>query len=160
LAATTTPKASVTALPEDRVSAMTKAPIRATSTSRLSYLVAVAGYFYDGHRAANDCLAAIELLTAPLPKSGATGLSKLLENARKPTWRIWAENSPFDLKDVLKARGYRWNPDGTPFPKAWFIDVSDEDRVAELNFLQKEIYQREIQLLSRKIDAFNRFSDR
>ncbi len=128
--------------------------------TRLSYLVASAGYFYDKHRAANDCLAAIELLASPLPDSGALGLAKLLQNARMPTWRIWAENSPFDLKDVLKARGYRWNPDGTPFPKAWFIDVSDDDRQAELNFLQKEIYQRDIQLLTRRIDAFNRFSDR
>jgi DNA polymerase-3 subunit epsilon len=128
--------------------------------TRLSYLVAGAGYFYDKHRAVNDCLAAIELLAAPLPVSEGTGLCALLANARKPTWRIWAENSPFDLKDVLKARGYRWNPDGTPFPKAWFIDVADDQRVAELSFLQKEIYQREIQLLTRKIDAFNRFSDR
>lgn len=73
---------------------------------------------------------------------------------------IWAENSPFDLKDVLKARGYCWNPDGTPFPKAWFIDVFEDGLEAEVSFLQKEIYQREIQLLTRKIDAFNRFSDR
>ena len=29
---------------------------------RLSYLVAGVGYFYDKHRAVNDCLAAIELL--------------------------------------------------------------------------------------------------
>jgi DNA polymerase-3 subunit epsilon len=128
--------------------------------TRLSYLVAGAGYFYEKHRAENDCLAAIELLASPLPVSTTTGLARLLENARKPTWRIWAENSPFDLKDVLKARGYRWNPDGTPFPKAWYIDVSDEAREAELGFLQKEIYQREIQLLVRKIDPFNRFSDR
>jgi len=128
--------------------------------TRLSYLVAGAGFFYDKHRAVNDCMAAIELLATPLPVTGSPGLSKLLENARKPTWRIWAENSPFDLKDVLKARGYRWNPDGTPFPKAWFIDVQDDQREAELSFLQKEIYQREIQLLTRKIDAFNRFSDR
>lgn len=105
-------------------------------------------------------LAAIGLLALPLPVTGCIGLNKLLENACKPTWRIWAENSPFDLKDVLKPRGYRWNPDGTPFPKAWFIDVSDDDREAELNFLLKEIYQREIQLFTRKIDAFNRFSER
>lgn len=128
--------------------------------TRLSYLVAGAGYFYDKHRAVNDCLAAIELLAAPLPVSAVTGLTRLLENARKPTWRIWAENSPFDLKDVLKARGYKWNPDGTPFPKAWYIDVPGDDHEAELSFLQKEIYQREVQLLTRKIDAFNRFSDR
>ena len=128
--------------------------------TRLSYLVAGAGYFYDKHRAVNDCLAAIELLAAPLPVSEGTGLSALLANARKPTWRIWAENSPFDLKDVLKARGYRWNPDGTPFPKAWYVDVDDDQREAELSFLQKEIYQREIQPLTRKVDPFNRFSDR
>ena len=128
--------------------------------TRLSYLVAGAGFFYDKHRAVNDCLAAIELLAAPLPIDPGTGLNMLLANARKPTWRIWAENSPFDLKDVLKARGYRWNPDGTPFPKAWFIDVADDQREAELLFLQKEIYQREIQPLTRKIDPFNRFSDR
>lgn len=128
--------------------------------TRLSYLVAGAGYFYDKHRALNDCLAAIELLASPLPISANTGLSQLLENARKPTWRIWAENSPFDLKDVLKARGYRWNPDGTPYPKAWYIDIPDDQREAELAYLQRDIYQREIQLLTRKIDAFNRFSDR
>jgi DNA polymerase-3 subunit epsilon len=128
--------------------------------TRLSYLVAGAGYFYDKHRAVNDCLAAIELLAAPLPVSNVPGLARLLENARKPTWRIWAENAPFDLRNVLKARGYRWNPDGTPFPKAWFIDVSDDEREAELTFLQREIYQREIQPFMRKLDAFNRFSDR
>ena len=128
--------------------------------TRLSYLVAGAGFFYEKHRAVNDCLAAIELLAAPLPVSTCTGLSMLLAGARKPTWRIWAENSPFDLKDALKARGYRWNPDGTPFPKAWFIDVPDDQRDAELSFLQSEIYQRDVQLLTRKIDAFNRFSDR
>lgn len=128
--------------------------------TRLSYLVAGAGYFYDKHRALNDCLAAVELLAAPLPLSGSTALSNLLETARRPTWRIWAENSPFDLKDVLKARGYRWNPDGTPNPKAWYIDVPDEQRELELAFLQREIYQREVQLLTCKIDAFNRFSDR
>lgn len=96
--------------------------------TRLSYLVAGAGFFYDSHRAVNDCLAAIELLAAPLPRSTVSGLSQLLENARKPSWRIWAENAPFDLKDALKARGYRWNPDGTPFPKAWYTDVPDENR--------------------------------
>lgn len=128
--------------------------------TRLSYLVAGAGYFYDKHRAVNDCHAAIALLANPLPVSGVSSLSRLLETARKPTWRIWAENSPFDLKDILKARGYKWNPDGTPYPKAWYIDIADADRDSELEYLRKEIYQREIQPLMHRIDAFNRFSDR
>jgi len=128
--------------------------------TRLSYLVAGAGYFYDNHRAANDCLAAIELLASPLPISGEIAMKRLLESARKPSWRIWAENSPFDLKDVLKARGYRWNGEGTPYPKAWYIDVNDDAREAEKSFLSKDIYQRDIELLEHKIDAYNRFSER
>jgi DNA polymerase-3 subunit epsilon len=128
--------------------------------TRLSYLVASAGYFYDKHRAANDCFAAIELLANPLPISGGLAMTQLLETARRPTWRIWAENSPFDLKDVLKARGYRWNGEGTPFPKSWYIDVDDQNKESELSYLRAEIYQRDIDLLVRRLDAYNRFSDR
>jgi DNA polymerase-3 subunit epsilon len=128
--------------------------------TRLSYLVAGAGYFYDTHRAANDCLAAIELLASPLPASGVIAMKQLLESARKPSWRIWAENSPFELKDVLKARGYCWNGDGATYPKAWYIDVDGAQRDGEKSFLKKDIYKREIELLEHKIDAYNRFTDR
>jgi len=128
--------------------------------TKLAYLAAGAGFFYERHRATNDCLAAIELLSLPLPRSGGPALRKLLEKARAPTWRIWAENSPFDLKDVLKARGYRWNADGGGAPRAWFIDVDEAGRDAELEFLKSEIYRGEIDLLTRKIDAYDRFSDR
>ena len=79
--------------------------------TKLGYLAQAAGFFYDRHRAMHDCLATIELLAMRLPRSGVTGLCRLLNGARAVTWRIWAENSPFDLKDVLKARGYRWNGD-------------------------------------------------
>lgn len=75
--------------------------------TKLSYLAAAQGFFYDRHRAAHDCLAGVELLARTLPMSGVSGLCRLLENARRPSWRIWAENSPFDLKHLLRARGYR-----------------------------------------------------
>lgn len=127
---------------------------------KLSYLASGAGFFYERHRATHDCLAAIELLAMPLPRSGASGLVQLLERARTPSWRIWAENSPFDLKDILKARGYRWNGDDNGLPRAWYIDVGDSQKDAELTFLQSEIYQRDVELLVRRIDAYDRFSDR
>jgi DNA polymerase-3 subunit epsilon len=73
---------------------------------------------------------------------------------------VWAENSPFYLKDVLKARGYRWNGDGGGPPRAWYIDVPDHAREAEVAFLKVEIYRGEIDLLIRRIDAYDRFSDR
>ncbi|WP_340316136.1 hypothetical protein [Rhizorhabdus argentea] len=67
---------------------------------KLAYLAASAGFFCSRHRAAHDCRAAIELLAAPLPTSGVPAMRRLLEKARRPSWRIWAENSPFDLKGV------------------------------------------------------------
>jgi len=116
--------------------------------------------FYDRHRAVNDCVAAIELLASPLPKSGQFAMSRLLQAARRPAWRIWAENSPFELKDELKARGYRWNGDGGPRPKAWYIDVREDAKEQELAFLRAQIYQRDVELLQRRITAYERFSGR
>lgn len=128
--------------------------------TKLAYLAAGAGFFYDHHRAENDCLAAIELLATTLPVSGILAMASLLERARQPSIRIWAENAPFDLKGILKARGYRWNGDDNPNPKAWYIDVDTSRYETEIEFLSKEIYRCDIELLTRKIDAYNRFSDR
>ena len=128
--------------------------------TKLAYLAGAAGFFYDRHRAPNDCMAAIELLASPLPTSGEPAMARLLERARRPTWRVWAENSPFDLKNILKARGYRWNAEGNPSPRAWYVEVEDEKLDAELTFLKSEIYQREIDLLVHRLTAYNRFTDR
>ncbi len=128
--------------------------------TKLVYLAMGAGFFYERHRAAHDCIAAIKLLAMALPKSGVPAMSRLLERARKPSWRIWAENAPFDLKNVLKSRGYRWNGDENPSPRAWYIDVDDQVRDKELAFLRSEIYQREVELLVRRVTAYERFSDR
>lgn len=128
--------------------------------TKLAYLAAGAGFFYERHRATHDCLAAIELLARRHPGSGRTGLQQLLERARRPIWRIWAENSPFEFKDLLKARGYRWNAEGVGGPRAWYIDVPAGQKDTELTFLRTEIYQGEIDLPVRRIDAFDRFSVR
>ncbi|HEY4546227.1 MAG TPA: 3'-5' exonuclease [Pedomonas sp.] len=128
--------------------------------SKLAYLAQAAGFFYDKHRAMHDCLATIELLAMPLPRSQVTGLRHLLARARVASWRIWAENSPFELKEQLKARGYRWNGEPGPQPRAWHIDIPEPELEAELRFLKTEIYCRDIDLLIRRIDAYDRFSDR
>ncbi len=127
--------------------------------TKLSYLASQCGFFFDGHRAQNDCLAGLEILGRPL-KSGRTALAHMLETARKPSWRIWAERSPFEQKDRLKARGYRWNGEEGPAPKAWYIDVDDAERQAELDYLAQEIYGYDPGLTPRRITAFERFSER
>lgn len=127
---------------------------------KLAYLASQAGFFYERHRATEDCLAALELLARPLANGEKTGLSHLLEKARTPSWRIWAENAPFEFKDHLKARGYRWNPGDSGTPRAWYIDRLEADVANELDFLRKDIYGGDIDPLVRRIDAFDRYSDR
>ena len=126
----------------------------------LEYLAMKSGFFFDAHRATDDCLAAIELLARSLPRSGAVAMRKLLDTARKTTCRIWAENSPFDLRAQLKSRGYRWNDGSDGRPRAWNVDVPEEDVPVEISFLRKEIYQREVELNMTRITAYERFSDR
>ncbi|KWV51988.1 DNA polymerase III subunit epsilon [Rhizobium altiplani] len=128
--------------------------------TKLSYLAMALGFFYDRHRAANDCLAAIEILARELPRAGVTALAKLLEHARLPTWRIWAENSPFEFKDVLKARGYRWNGDENGKPRSWHVDIADAEKDAEVSYLLREIYRHDADVRTVRITAYDRFSTR
>jgi len=128
--------------------------------SRLSYLLMKAGFFHEAHRAVDDCQALLEILAFQLPGVDKSVLSVLLERARRKTIRIWAQHAPFDLKDELKRRGYRWSDGSDGRPKAWYIDINDTDRAAELDFLQTTIYQREIDLPTQNLTAFDRFSVR
>ncbi|MGA2383900.1 MAG: 3'-5' exonuclease [Gemmatimonadales bacterium] len=97
------------------------------------------GLFYDAHRADRDALAMIHLLATPF-ESGELPFRLLLQSARLRTLRIWAVGAPFDAKDTLKVRGYRWNPGDDGRPKAWHRDVSEEDQTAELAWLREQVY--------------------
>ncbi|WGS23986.1 MULTISPECIES: 3'-5' exonuclease [unclassified Bradyrhizobium] len=128
--------------------------------SRLSYLLMKAGLFHEAHRAVDDCLALLEILALRLPNLDRTILSILLERARRKTIRIWAEHSPFELKDELKRRGYRWSDGADGRPRSWYIDVEESDQAAEIDYLQRTIYQRELEVRIQTLTAFDRFSIR
>ena len=128
--------------------------------AKLEYLAMKSDFFYDAHRAAVDCHAAIELLSKPLPRSGKLTLQSLLEEARKPMFRVWAEGSPFDFKDVLKARGYRWSDGSDGKLRSWYRDVLEDGLEDELSYLRKDIFQRDADIPAVKITAFDRFSNR
>lgn len=130
------------------------------SGAKLTYLAAEAGFFYGAHRATDDCHAVLELLGRPLPATHTTALSILIERAGRRTFRIWAEHSPFDLKDVLKSRGYRWSDGAGGSLRSWYIDVDECDRDDEVLFLRREIYQRNVPLRCISLSAFDRFSER
>jgi DNA polymerase III subunit epsilon len=128
--------------------------------AKLTYLVTQSGLFHDAHRAIDDCHATLEILARQLPATSTTALGALLDRARRKTFRIWAENAPFDLKEVLKRGRYRWNDGKDGRPRSWHIDVEEDKLDAELNFLRKEIYQRDIDIDYYEITALDRFSNR
>jgi DNA polymerase III subunit epsilon len=127
---------------------------------KLPYLLMHAGFFHDAHRALDDCHATLEILASELPGTSTTALTVLLERARGKTFRIWAENAPFELKDSLKRRRYRWNDGTDGRPRSWHIDVEESKLDVEVSYLRKEIYQRDIDIACREITALNRFSNR
>ena len=119
-----------------------------------------AGLFHEAHRAVDDCLALLEILAITLAGFDRTVLSVLLERARRKTIRIWAEQSPFELKDALKRRGYRWSDGADGRPRSWYVDVDESNQNIEIEYLQDTIYQAGIDIQIQTLTAFDRFSVR
>lgn len=107
-----------------------------SGSAKLEFLASERGWFYDAHRALTDCHALLQVLTAPL-SDGRTGLKTLLEGAQSLRYKLSATGSPFETKDKLKARGYRWDGD----QKAWWCALkSPEALEAECAWLKAEVY--------------------
>ena len=100
------------------------------------------------------------MLAFELPTTGASALAVLLEQARKKTMRVWAEQSPFELKDSLRRRGYRWSDGSDGRPRSWYVDVGEGSLDHEIAFLKSEIYLREVEPRLQTLTAFDRFSIR
>ena len=132
-------------------------------SSKLEYLAYKFGFFYEAHRATIDCLVGIHLLSQTLPSSGELVLKELLTNAKVKTYQIWAEAARFDAKDLLKARGYRWNDGTNRKPRSWYTEVEEAMCETELHFLQQEVYLNKPEMkhiIVNEITPFNRFSAR
>ena len=116
------------------------------------------GLFFDGHRADADCHAVLRLLQEPLD-DGTLPLRLLLASARTPSYRIWALGAPFDKKDVLKQRRYRWsNGDGNQ-AKAWYTSVAAAELEAEETWLRETVYDGGKGWKVDRLDARSRYSE-
>jgi hypothetical protein len=65
---------------------------------------------------------------------------------------------PFDMKDHLKARGYRWSDGSDGRPKSWWVELAEEVLDDELHYLRSEIYRwPDADPPIRRLTAFDRF---
>ncbi len=123
----------------------------------LKALVMANGRFFEGHRAVEDCHAGLFLLSQRLPGSGAPVMRALRHSALRREVRIWAVNSPFETKDALRERGYRWSPGA----RSWWCDVAEQRLAEEEAWLAENVYGGDPPRLPRlEVDAYSRYSRR
>lgn len=128
-------------------------------SAKLSALAQNHGWFYDAHRAQVDCHALLQVLSRPVgPQGPATGLNRLISVAAQASFKLRATGSPFESKDLLKARGYRWDGDA----KVWYCTLADQERLdAELEWLKAEVYgRRQARVEIEALDGLVRYSAR
>jgi DNA polymerase-3 subunit epsilon len=125
--------------------------------TKLGYLVGQAGYFHEGHRAVDDCHALLEILDRE-QGDGESPFAELYRASQRSRIRIFAEHSPFEMKDHLKARGYRWSDGSDGRLKSWWIEIDEESLDDELSYLRAEIYRwAEAEPPILRLTAFDRF---
>jgi DNA polymerase-3 subunit epsilon len=127
-------------------------------SAKLEFLAHELGLFYDAHRAEMDCHALLAVLAAPLPNTGETGLARLLAASQLSSYRVSATGSPFDSKDALRSRGYRWDAER----KVWHTQVASQQALdAEAAWLKAKVYgQRAASIEVECLTALERFSIR
>jgi DNA polymerase III subunit epsilon len=81
----------------------------------------------------------------------------VLERARQPGIAVWATGSPFETKDLLRARAYRWQPDR----RCWYKSLQQSELEAECAWLKIAVYGgRAAQIEVEVQDSRVRFSGR
>jgi len=128
-----------------------------SGSAKLEFLASERGWFYDAHRAQVDCHALLQVLSSKLG-DGQTGLARLLAGSGQTRYKLRATGAPFESKDKLKARGYRWDGDG----RVWWCNLaSDELLDAECDWLRAEVYgRRNATVLLEALDSLVQFSAR
>lgn len=99
-------------------------------SGKLAFILMRMGFFFDGHRAMDDCLATLFMLTQNVGENSA--LFALLQTLREPLYKVMLFNTPFSSKNAINARGgYRWAPDHRDGKNWWKVTA---DKRAELEW--------------------------
>ncbi len=102
-------------------------------TRALNYLAADHGFVNAfAHRALFDCATTFRLITPYF--------QELVQRSYLKEFRVLAVQAPFEAKDKLKQKDYRWDPE----KRVWFKDVLEDKLNPERDFLRTEIYPAQL----------------
>jgi DNA polymerase-3 subunit epsilon len=131
------------------------------TSAKLELLVYHRGYFYDSHRALNDCWALLFVLNQPLQPDGEIALAQLLRSAHAPSFLLNLQVR-FDDKDKLKALGgFQWQ-DNQPqvLAKSWLRRCRDKQELRSvLESVQAQVFSgRAFPCMIAKMTAQQRYA--
>jgi len=98
-------------------------------SEKLNYLAADHGFINPfAHRAVFDCATTFRLV--------APYMRELVERSYEPHFRLFAVGSPFETKDILRQRRFRWDAE----KRCWYKDLLQSDLAGEKSFLCEKVY--------------------
>ena len=111
--------------------------LKGLPSQKLEILSIYHGFFNGAHRALNDADSLLYLLSQKDQALGTPYFLELLTQARKSMVSVYATYSPFEAKDLLRARQYRWDSQG----KVWSKKIPKEELQFEVRWLEMHVYQ-------------------
>lgn len=134
------------------------------TSAKLEYIATVLGFYYDAHRATNDCFALLRVLQEVGPVSLEPFMLQLDRAQHKLYYRVWADNSRFEMKDTLKENKFRWFEQANFIDgvfKAWYIDIEEDKLEEQLTWLRTNVYfGKSVNVTVQELDAYSNFSRR
>lgn len=120
----------------------------------LSHLLSQIGWFYEAHRADTDVTALLHLLDHGSDGAGRTVLAEAFGTGARDGWIFEAVRAPFDVKDRLKERGYRWDA----AKRHWWREVAHAAFDEEYEWCVVEVYGGEGRPRFRSTDWTQRYA--
>lgn len=120
-------------------------------SKKLSWICYQLGGFFDAHRAEVDTQA-LSWVFYKRPDL----LQQLMQAVGKRTAVIRAFGSPYEAKDALKAKGFRWNDGDAGTQKHWSYSCSEDELEATMDFLEGFYPARKLAKVE-LLDARSRF---
>lgn len=127
-------------------------------SAKLEFIAYKCGFFYDAHRALLDSHALLRaVVECVLPSTGQPVLSSLIGMCSESDYRLFANGAPFEAKDLLRSRGFRWDAE----KKLWHRTLRGVNSLQEeMNWMRENVYSRAVRVQVEVIDSYVKYSGR